>query len=433
MSFKIFNRPNRTTLNYDEYWASLESLVGENSEFLAEVHAIKGRWQREVTNWQVDLLLLLSGLKAGLQTLPDSNVKNSQLQKIESLANQTKDIRLGGGGWKELSLYALTFLTLIACATCFGVLSFFTLPELAAISIFAFAISASLLRTYLGERYWERKPSRSVFLGTFCVAAVLSVVALGEIQSILYITKRFAVEDSKINLASGGNADFARKYLADNYGISLYVENAHDIWQEAYTLASGGSPAAMQSTSSQCRLVYSERSVNNWTHPKDPAMKEALVRLVAVHEMGHCATISPDFVNVTPDGKFTAPLESVPAQIATKISSIKDLEGLSDQDSQVVALYREVAADLFALGYAKLHHAEKYKAISTHMRDNRKDAGNHHTYCWMNKALDLSPPDNDAELAAWALHLAGTLDCSLEHELITRTQTPFLEDLKSYF
>jgi hypothetical protein len=140
-----------------------------------------------------------------------------------------------------------------------------------------------------------------------------------------------------------------------------------------------------------------------------------VLRIIVMHELGHCVDMSRDA------GSFADP------RAGTRSVAPKDAAGVHDVASLYEAgrrnstgQWREVYADLFAIGYARVTYPSISLAIGRLLSAERAAAAKidpiHATSCWIDAASKASGPADLADLPSWADRQRSGASCPLAPE-----------------
>ncbi|KUZ97531.1 hypothetical protein WI40_14740 [Burkholderia ubonensis] len=207
-----------------------------------------------------------------------------------------------------------------------------------------------------------------------------------------------------------------RAYALENFGKTLVLGSKSSNWANTTLRIPNASGANMAIQAGYCLLGFNEPSFSSTFSPPsevDPALWQ---RGILMHEFGHCLDVSRDLP--PPAGGGISHWSIAPQDSG----AVHDLDSyLAVEDRRSTVLWREVFADVFAIGYWRLNDAHAAPALADALyRKRKKLAGNdedHATMCWLQYAAsDRAPPlpATNHGLLAWADAARSTAPCKVK-------------------
>jgi hypothetical protein len=262
-----------------------------------------------------------------------------------------------------------------------------------------------------GKRGWAMF-SAQLIVG-FAFGGVIAVVSAAKAQDL---------EKPLMSAWNRARADFERssqgfpviEALGKEYGVDVELADEEGRYQTTTHVGPNASPGQMEIYPGYCELGIWPVGVardfpSGFGGASIPA--DRMLLGVAVHEFGHCLDMSrdqPTFADSHVGVASIAP--SARAQVHDLKTYLRATKALPTK------LWREVYADLFAIGFAKLKWRDA-AAFDGALVDARvmheSEDPVHATACWDRWALKQTPPDNVLGLRAWADTMRSSAPCTL--------------------
>ena len=256
-----------------------------------------------------------------------------------------------------------------------------------------------------------------IFLTAFAGLVSAGLVCISSLESIHRekgLKTAWNLERSRFEKSAEG-FPVLQRVAREQFGLELVLGTDEDSYQATTHQAPGASVGLMTVLPGYCALglwpvgIAREFPVESG----DTAFPDQRSVLgVAFHELGHCVDESRD------QASFKDP------HVGTASIAPGDRAGVKDIQTYVVAerkvqtkLWREIYADLFAVGYVGLEWKGDAPVFQRALLNERiahaPDDPTHATACWIQAALKASPPDSLATLSQWADARRASAPCEL--------------------
>lgn len=366
--------------------------------------------------WKNEIFSTLNGVAKGI-SISAQGENRPELLTIEKLLTQLSKVPAKDFVMRE---WLLIFVTTIGVFT-FTTSILFASRRFMILTFIALCASAGMLGVSYGYKYRENyrndatnseKRDSMVVGGLFGVLLCIGVALFAcTAQSITFsYTQWLAEKDREIALSNPELFPFMKKYLKENYDLNLVLADKKQTWLNTYLGIENlmGSPASINPTGDYCELYYSPRSLDHWGSIDSDSLNEVFHRVVLAHEAAHCIGIATDYKNMSKSNPESFPINSsiFPDERA-KVTGIDSF--IEAHEFKNTKRWREVVSDLFAIGFAKMHHPDQANDIIkevVRIRSNAKHDFIHNSVCWVNYARDKAPPSLDSELYAWAVAMS---------------------------
>ncbi|AOK59172.1 hypothetical protein WM29_08610 [Burkholderia ubonensis] len=266
----------------------------------------------------------------------------------------------------------------------------------------------------------QRRERLDLCVSYFLLSIGVAVIALGAVLlNGLYLTDRSqAAFEAQRNAFLHDPQGFAavRTYAQENFGKTLVLGDKGSNWANTTLLIPNASGANMAIRAGYCLLGFNEPVfTKTFSAPGsvDPALWQ---RGVLMHEFGHCLDISRD---LPPEATGGIGRRSIAPQDSAAVHDLDSFVAVEDRQSTV--LWREVYADVFAIGYWRLNDAQQAKVLVDALYRKRQElAGNdkdHATMCWVKYAASDSAPPLPATnhgLLDWADAVRSSAPCQVK-------------------
>lgn len=382
------------------------------------IEQLEEKAYKQNIGWKNEAFALIDGLEKGLSM----NVKEDSKAIISKIYEARAHLEKADGSALGLKEILLPFIALI-------VLFFTTTSNLLSALIFTNAcyvilwvVGSIFFGVYAfqyGYKHNAVERTRGQKLKLVLLSALLSIAFTFYVQITSVIGKELLVASTKY--ASGKdwqevkhNNDlfpFMKSYLKRNYDIDLVLIDKKSNGFNTYFGfgLSSGSPASMAAAGGFCELYYSGTMLDIWSNISSEEIRTKFHQVALAHEAGHCVSIEKDLVNLKMNDPLNLPYtRSIYLEHRPKIKDIESFIEISEL--QRTQLWREIIADVFAVGFAKFHYPADADIITNEMiriRDSRVDDVTHRTSCWLTYAKGMDIPKDEKNLYEWSLKLAS--------------------------
>lgn len=377
------------------------------------IHVLHDKCRNGVSSWKSEIYSVLIGIKAGINI--SGSLENSvQLETIDNLLKQLEKVQPKDFMVREWVLIFIAATSAIAL----GYSRLVSSGDINTVVLAFLFVSLSSLGMWYEFKFNNNYKNNGCRLGKYQAIALglgYGFVIFGFVylasetaqKSVFGYTKYLAEEDRKEVVEDPDLFPFLKKFLKDNYGMHLVMADSSDNWFNTYLSIEGisGSPASIIPTGDYCELNFSKMNLNNWSGVLAEDLRKIFHRVVGAHELGHCIGIGRDYQNIRKgDAKlFPVNLSVYPGER----QKVMDIESLVEvHESKNTKRWREVVADIFAIGFVKIYHpedAEQIRKEIMRIRINAKHDFIHNTVCWLEHVKDKMPPENASELYEWAV------------------------------
>jgi len=202
--------------------------------------------------------------------------------------------------------------------------------------------------------------------------------------------------------------NYLKKFAMDNFHVQLILDNAN---MESWSYTVKTSPASMDFGWNFCILRINPSVVTHDFMSIKTSNPIDWVRVVSIHELGHCLDISRDYGDSV--GKQNHVNSIAPADRA----KVFDLETFSTaSDTLGTQKWREVFADIYMIGYMRVKHPESAVELAQILADIRRKKSNdqsHQTSCWIDAAIKQALPADELKLIEWSDHIRSHSQCEI--------------------
>jgi len=203
----------------------------------------------------------------------------------------------------------------------------------------------------------------------------------------------------------------------DHFGLLLELAHDDDGFLKTTHASPGSSSAEVELQPGYCLVSVWPTGVAR-SFPEEPyaGIDDGVVlRLILTHELGHCVDMSRDAASFTDphiDTKSVAPMD---------IARVHDVASLYEVGRGTpTSQWREVYADLFAIGYARLTYPAVAPAFERYLSGQRAATADldpvHATACWIDTARRSPGPVGLSDLARWADQQRAGANCKLAQD-----------------
>jgi len=301
-------------------------------------------------------------------------------------------------------------------------LGIFQLMEPATTGLVVVYLVAALGAVIVGlPQLWDdryRNPVRSgltaAALATFGVV-IVNLIASNSIQAIDGGLRKKWVEQRDLFVRDVHGFPELQRIGRDVYGLELELGDVEDSYWSTTRAAPGASVGLMTIYPGYCQMgLWPTGIAREYAPlPGDRALPASQVLFaVAVHELGHCVDLARDQSSFRDGHVGTASFSPRDRIAVTDVHSYNAVER-----RPATKLWREVYADLFSVGYAKLvwpaDAAVFERLLIAKRSSNAKFDPVHASSCWLRAAVAVAAPRDLASLPAWADDLRSTTPCAL--------------------
>jgi uncharacterized membrane protein len=236
-------------------------------------------------------------------------------------------------------------------------------------------------------------PFLTVFLGSIIIKEVG-----------WYSHYRFA-EGRKEFLKNSEEFPYLRYFAKTHFDIDVNLGSERETWVYTSTTLPipNISPAAMNVYPGHCTLYMNKEKTFEEMGPSKKQDRVMWIKGIMMHEFGHCLDISRDYPSFA---KNTPRIYSSHSISPTWSANVKDIDSFLDaSEKESTELWREVFADIFAVGYWKLAEPTRFQELAFELRQlraNRPGDVTHETSCWIDNAVKASSPNNYNSLVEWS-------------------------------
>jgi hypothetical protein len=206
--------------------------------------------------------------------------------------------------------------------------------------------------------------------------------------------------------------------LAKNqFGLLLELAHDDDAFLKTTHASPGSSSAEVELQPGFCLLsVWPTGVARSFEADRHEGIDDGVVlRLITMHELGHCVDMSRDAAS------FTDPHVSTKSVAPIDVSRVHDVASLYEVGRGTpTSQWREVYADLFAIGYARITYPALALAFERYLSGQRAATAEldpvHATACWIDAARKSPGPGGLSDLARWADQQRAEANCKLAQD-----------------
>ena len=270
-------------------------------------------------------------------------------------------------------------------------------------------------REFVGQKKWRA-------IGAVAVASALApllthLIALGAAgavngkQRAAWIADRDAYEKAPDGFRP------LQALAKDQYGLLLELAHDDDAFLKTTQASPGSSSAEVELQPGFCLMsVWPTGVARSFLADSRSGLSEGvLLRLITLHELGHCVDMSRDAAS------FTDPHVSTKSVAPIDVSRVHDVASLYEVGRGTpTRQWREVYADLFAIGYARVTYPALAPAFERYLSGGRAATADidpvHATTCWIEAAKPSPGPSGITDLARWADQQRASANCKLDQD-----------------
>lgn len=205
------------------------------------------------------------------------------------------------------------------------------------------------------------------------------------------------------------------KTFADShFGIPLRLGGYDESWALTELNIPQASVASLRTETGYCTINLSKGNINHmYKSSKYIGSLQEWELLILAHEFAHCLDRTRD---LSPRmGGNVLSKSSLPPALRKGVKDINSF--LKAEEDKSTVKWREIFADLFAIGYMQIEYPDNAKSLKDSLIYYRKDysgESTHETSCWLKYSSEFYKPKSLSEVNNWADFIREKAPCKLD-------------------
>lgn len=331
----------------------------------------------------------------------------------------------------SLVFFFIAILTLVISLIFFNIFSFF--PHTSLLVVFlpfslaclSFGYIARFIHQNFKAKIKESKAYYTAYWGMFFLSLFSLVLSLS-LSHLYSLRNQNNFEAENTQESKSKEFQLIQKLGYEN-NVFIKLGDKANSWALTRLLVPNASGASIFVGNGYCQLNYSDSSIQDMKKsmlknvstaaPYEPSLDVAKLTIM-VHELAHCIDMKRDFLtfNLEQSSSHKSIILSTYAIAPKYRKNVHNIESyLTEASKKESTLWKEVFADLYAVGYTKVHYPAIAQTIALNLREYRSKAASedpeHMTACWLDQAMNDAAPKNDREITKWADAIRNNQSC----------------------